>query len=233
MPQQQVALEYPRRHARFADRAEQDGVERAHVFQRLVGEHVAGLEEAARAEVVVDLLEVDAAGAQRFQPLGDDLWPDPVPRDDTDAVGHGTTAICSRIVLASSSSPPTDTRPSAISSEGGRRPPIRSRNASKSAVNVTLGSGMGSVVRPFPSVTVTANERPGAATLNATDCPSGTELSHFENRGIEFDAIRSNTMRATAPFRCPGFAVARRISCSWKKKSVTRTGRNRIQGMSL
>src|SRR5204863_7181410 len=72
--QQQAALQHTGRHVRCANRTEQNGVEVAQLFEHRVGQHLAGREVAAAAEVVVDGVDRDTRGTNDLQRLRDDLW---------------------------------------------------------------------------------------------------------------------------------------------------------------
>ena len=84
--QQQPTLDDPGRHRRRADRAEEDGVERAQLVERGVGEDLAVAEVAVAAEVEVDRVDGDARRLDDLDRLGGDLGPDAVTPDDGDAM---------------------------------------------------------------------------------------------------------------------------------------------------
>ncbi len=86
--QQQAAFEHAGRHVGRSDRAEQDRVVAAELLERLVGEHLAGCEVAAAAEVVVGRVERDPRGAHDLERLRGHLGADAVAADDPDPVGH-------------------------------------------------------------------------------------------------------------------------------------------------
>jgi len=86
-PQQQTALEDPRRHARVADRSEQDRVVPAQLVEDRVREQLAGALPAHRPEVVVGGLDIGGDLAQDLQSLGHHLGADPVSSDHCQAHG--------------------------------------------------------------------------------------------------------------------------------------------------
>ena len=92
-PEQQPALEHAAGHRRVADGAEQDRVVAAQLVEHAVRQRLAGGVPAARAEVVLGGLELDAGGAgdrvEDAHALGDDLRPDAVAGDQRQAQRAG------------------------------------------------------------------------------------------------------------------------------------------------
>ena len=90
-PEQQPAFEHPARHARVADRAEQDGVVPAQLVEHAVGQRLAGRVPAPGTEVVVRRLELDVVrvgdGVEHPDGLGDDLGADAVAGDEREPQG--------------------------------------------------------------------------------------------------------------------------------------------------
>ena len=82
------ALDHAGGHARRADRAEQQRVERPPLVEQLVGEDRAVAQVAGAAEVVVDGVELDAGGGDDLERLGHHLGADAVAPDDSDLVSH-------------------------------------------------------------------------------------------------------------------------------------------------
>ena len=87
-PQQQAALEDPRRHARVTDGAEEDRVVLAQLLDHRVGQQLAGALPAHRTEVVRRALDVGRDLTEDLQALGHHLGTDAVPRDHCQP--HGT-----------------------------------------------------------------------------------------------------------------------------------------------
>ena len=87
--QQHPALEHAARHARVADRTEQDRVVAAQLLEHRVGQRLPGGVPAAGAEVVLGRGELRAALAgdrlEDLEALGDHLGADAVTADDGDA----------------------------------------------------------------------------------------------------------------------------------------------------
>ena len=96
--QQQVALEDARLHPRVADGPEEDRVERAELFELLVGQHLAGPQVSVGAQVEPDELRREplADGVEDLQTLAHDLGAGAVARDHADAVAalrHGVSSF--------------------------------------------------------------------------------------------------------------------------------------------
>ena len=83
-PQQQAALEHAARHARVADRAEQDRVVPLDLLEHRVGQRLPGPVPAPRAEIVAGLVDGDPGNRrpQHLERLGDHFGTDSVATDD-------------------------------------------------------------------------------------------------------------------------------------------------------
>ena len=91
-PEQEVALEDPRRHPRVAHGPEQDRVGVPEGFEVRVREGLPGPQVPVGAEIELDQLDVEAVPhrLEDLQGLGDDLRPGPVAPDHADPVRAGT-----------------------------------------------------------------------------------------------------------------------------------------------
>jgi hypothetical protein len=83
-PEEQAALEHAARHARIADGTEQDRVVAPDLLKHRVRQRLAGAVPAARAQVVVGLVEGDSRRRypQHLERLGHHLGADAVAADD-------------------------------------------------------------------------------------------------------------------------------------------------------
>ena len=84
--QEQSALEHPGRHVGRADGAEEDRVVVAQLGDGRVGQHLARLQVAGAAQVVLVRLERHAGRASDLDRLGDDIGADAVSADHGDAM---------------------------------------------------------------------------------------------------------------------------------------------------
>ena len=87
-PQEQSSLEDARRHARVADRAQQDRVVLPQLVEHRVGQQLAGALPARGPQVVRGGLEVGRDLTEDLEALGHDLGADPVSIDHCQAHGE-------------------------------------------------------------------------------------------------------------------------------------------------